>query len=155
LLRIPREKNLPASVIRYLESEAGQAARLAYKCRVRHPWYSVPDVQVPDYFLTYMSGRSSNLVRNDARCSCTNSVHAVRVVSQPAASRLAAGWNTPLAQLSCEIEGHPLGGGMLKLEPGEASRILIPSGPEGGKALTGELEYAKKILQCWRHHGTA
>jgi len=30
-------------------------------------------------------------------------------------------------KLSCELEGHALGGGMLKLEPREAARIVMPS----------------------------
>jgi hypothetical protein len=42
---------------------------------------------------------------------------------------------SPFVQLSCEIEGHPLGGGMLKLEPREASQIALP-GPDAGKSLT-------------------
>jgi adenine-specific DNA-methyltransferase len=28
--------------------------------------------------------------------------------------------------LSCKLEGHPLGGGMLKLEPREAAQVLLP-----------------------------
>jgi len=27
--------------------------------------------------------------------------------------------------MSCELEGHPLGGGMLKLEPSEAENVLV------------------------------
>ena len=51
--------------------------REAYKCRNRDPWYAIPDVRVPDAFLSYMSGRRPVLVRNDAECVCTNSLHAV------------------------------------------------------------------------------
>ena len=29
-------------------------------------------------------------------------------------------------KLSCELEGHALGGGMLKLELGEAARAILP-----------------------------
>src|SRR4051812_28064977 len=106
------------------DTDRGRAARLAYKCRSRKPWWSVPDVQVPDLFLSYMSGISPSLVRNAAGCTCTNSVHSVRLkrwdVNPNTLTRL---FDTALVQLSCEIEGHPLGGGMLKLEPGEADQI--------------------------------
>ena len=34
-------------------------------------------------------------------------------------------WRQPIPQLSCELEGHPLGGGMLKLEPREAGNVLL------------------------------
>jgi hypothetical protein len=57
-----------------------------------------------------------------------------------------------LFQLSCEIEGHPLGGGMLKLEPREAGRIAIPD----GAGLTGvDMASAREAvaeLQRWRHY---
>src|ERR1700730_9957180 len=64
LLKIPKNAELPRPVRRYLEIDAARVARRAYKCRVRDPWYSVPDVQVPDFFLTYMSGLEPGLVRN-------------------------------------------------------------------------------------------
>src|SRR5205085_196275 len=81
LLRLPkiRATELPASVRRYLDSDAGREAREAYKCRVREPWFSVPDVHMPDYFMSYMSGATAGLVRNVGGATCTNSVHGVRV----------------------------------------------------------------------------
>lgn len=66
LLRLTRELELPSAVRRYLDSSAGKEARQGYKCRNRSPWYAVPDVQVPDYVMSYMSGRSVNLVKNVA-----------------------------------------------------------------------------------------
>jgi len=36
---------------------------------------------------------------------------------------LAALWQTLLTRLSAEIEGHALGGGMLKIEPSEAINL--------------------------------
>jgi adenine-specific DNA-methyltransferase len=50
---------------------------------------------------------------------------------------LAALWQTSLTRLSVEIEGHPLGGGMLKLEPTEAANVLVPwPGDAAGAWLT-------------------
>ena len=153
LLKLPREGELPAAVRRYLESDAGRKARTAYKCRNRTPWYSVPDVHVPDYFLSYMSGSKPNLVQNLARCSCTNSVHAVRLRQHSDASLLRQGWRSPLTELSCEVEGHPLGGGMLKLEPGEAGNIVLCKGlltPEDSVAI----RLGVRDMRRWRHSAT-
>jgi adenine-specific DNA-methyltransferase len=125
LLRLRRGEELPSSVKRYLDSDAGKAAREAYKCRNRAPWYAVPDVQIPDFVLTYMSGRSPQLVRNAAGVTCTNTVHSVRIRDSALAKTLMPSWGDPLVELSCELEGHPLGGGMLKLEVREASRVLF------------------------------
>jgi hypothetical protein len=153
LLRLPKTGVLPSTVRRYLDTEAGHEARLAYKCRMREPWYSVPDVQVPDFFLSYMSGRSASLVRNDAHCTCTNSVHSVRLLDAKSAKHLQTAWQSPLARLSCELEGHPLGGGMLKLEPREAQRVIIPSdaslSPDHAAIVAGGLNRMKQ----WRHYG--
>lgn len=154
LLRILPAADLPKSVQDYLATEEGQIARRAYKCRVREPWYSVPDVQIPDYFLTYMSGAEPHLVRNDAGCSCTNSVHAVKLRPGRARVELLSRWRNPLVRLSCELEGHPLGGGMLKLEPREAARIVLPQATFGS-ADSNLIEYAITTLRHWRHHANA
>jgi adenine-specific DNA-methyltransferase len=62
LLKIPKTAaNLPRPIQNYLDTDAGMRARAAYKCRVRDPWYSVPDVKVPDFFLTYMAGLEPGL----------------------------------------------------------------------------------------------
>ena len=125
LLRLSPSDSLPISVKRYLDSAAGRTARLAYKCRSREPWYVVPDVSVPDAFLSYMSGVTPSLVANHAKCVGTNSVHVVKLNGTMDISELQDRWRQPLTQLSCELEGHPLGGGMLKLEPREAGKIVL------------------------------
>ena len=127
LLRLRRGEDIPGSVRNYLESDEGRRARSAYKCRNRAPWYSVPDVQVPDFVLTYMSGRTPQLVKNDAGVTCTNTVHSIRLKDRAAAKTHLPLWDTPFVQLSCELEGHPLGGGMLKLEVREAARVRFQS----------------------------
>ncbi|WP_372585879.1 N-6 DNA methylase [Burkholderia cepacia] len=154
LLRLPKVSKVPAAVMKYLDSEAGQQAREAYKCRVREPWYSVPDVQIPDFFMSYMSGKDVSLVSNEAGCSCTNSVHSVRVRDQAAVRQIAEAWDTPFIRLSCELEGHPLGGGMLKLEPGEATRIVLPSQDVFVDLPRFEIEDAVNTMREWRHYGS-
>ena len=153
LLRLSKTGKIPASVQKYLDSEPGQQAREAYKCRVREPWYSVPDVQIPDFFMSYMSGKEVSLVRNEAGCSCTNSVHSVRVRDQAAVARLIEAWETPFIRLSCELEGHPLGGGMLKLEPGEAVRIILPPAEVFANLPLTDIEDAVTTMREWRHYG--
>lgn len=152
LLRLQRGDDLPASVRSYLDSSAGRAARNGYKCRNRTPWYAVPDVQTPDYVLSYMSGRSANLVRNSAGVTCTNSVHAVRVRDASAAARLFPRWSSAFVRLSCELEGHALGGGMLKLEPREATRVLFPADSVLAGTDSDALEEGIRTLQRWRHY---
>lgn len=155
LLHIPKDAELPDGVASYLETDRGREARNAYKCRVRDPWYSVPHVKVPDFFLTYMCGREPSLVRNSARVTCTNAVHCVQLHPGAESRRLQDCWGKPFLQLSCELEGHPLGGGMLKLEPGEASRVVFPSAEQEPTVAEETVREAVSAMRAWRHHGVA
>lgn len=152
LLRLPKHGSVPAQVKRYLNSEAGRSAREAYKCRVREPWWSVPDVRTPNFFLSYMSGLTPSLVANDAACTCTNSVHAVTTLNPAKMRKFASQWDTPFMQLSAELEGHPLGGGMLKLEPREASRLLLPSPSVRTSSADAVIAEAVRQMRTWRHY---
>ncbi len=54
--------------------------------------------------------------------------------------------------MSCEIEGHPLGGGVLKLEPREALRVAVSREdlkPESERLLREGVD----LMQQWRHRG--
>jgi hypothetical protein len=128
LLHIADDEGLPDPVLRYLERGEKLEVHKAFKCRTRSPWFRVPHVYHPDAFLTYMSGSRPRLVANDAGVVAPNSLHVLRLHrdSPVGSDALAAVWQTSLTRLSSEIEGHALGGGMLKLEPGEAENVLLP-----------------------------
>jgi predicted RNA methylase len=152
LLALPPKGPLPDGVRRYLDSAEGREAGRRYKCRVRDPWYSVPGVVVPDGFLSVMSGKETALVQNLAACVCTNSVHTVRMRNGEAFRKLQEAWGTPLSRLSQEVEGHPLGGGLLKLEPREAGRVVVPwdglaLSRQDLDALLEGIDFARQ----WRH----
>lgn len=129
LLALPKvaERDLPDPVLEYLATGKRLGVHKAYKCAVRNPWFSVPHAQAADTFLTYMSGDAPRIVWNAAGVLATNSTHEVRLNSLQRIKPqiLSLGFCCSLSQLSAEVEGHPLGGGMLKLEPSEAARTLV------------------------------
>ena len=125
LLRLSSNERLGKRVTAYLQSDHAAEARESFKCKVRDPWYSVPNVRVPCGFLSYMSGMGPSLVQNSAGCVGTNSVHGVHLRAGVSRLALFDAWSSDLTALSCEIEGHPLGGGLLKLEPTRAARVLV------------------------------
>ncbi|HEV7397710.1 MAG TPA: N-6 DNA methylase [Pyrinomonadaceae bacterium] len=152
LLDLSATTSIPRTVRQYLDSKAGRLAQRTYKCRNRSPWYAVPDVNTPDAFLSYMSGEKPNLVKNPAGCVCSNSVHAVRLRNGVLIDDLLMAWDHPLSNLSKEVEGHPLGGGLLKLEPREASRILLVINGKTKRSFDYELlQRGVNILRTWRH----
>jgi tRNA1(Val) A37 N6-methylase TrmN6 len=126
LLRLDGESDL-APVQRYLRAGQRQGIAQRYKCRSRKPWYRVPNVYQADAFLTYMSGDRPRLVVNEAGVFAPNTLHVVRMRGHDVrVATLAILWQTSIALLSAQLEGHAMGGGMLKLEPREAERILLP-----------------------------
>jgi len=151
LLRLHKDDRITTAVWKYLDSEAGREARQSYKCRNRDPWYVVPDVTVPDAFLSYMSGKDASLVANDAKCVCTNSVHAVHLTGEMSVAEMLRRWDDPLTRLSCELEGHPLGGGMLKVEPREAARVLLPKRKKD-RMEDAVIAAGVREFQNWRHY---
>lgn len=154
LIDLFRARSIPPAVRAYLDSAEGIQTRTAFKCRNRHPWYVVPNIEVPDAFLTYMNGTDPMLIPNDAGCVCTNSLIAVRLTNGIDAGALARAWSHPLARLSQELEGHPLGGGMLKLEPGEAARVKLPIAPITDANLE-LLNEGVRLMRRWRHYHDA
>lgn len=118
----------PRAALKYLRLGEKQGVPLRYKCRTRTPWFRVPNVYRGEAFLTYMSGERPRLVANNAGLFAPNTLHVVRVHDGvPVTGRvLSLLWQTSIARLSAQIEGHAVGGGMLKLEPREAERVLLP-----------------------------
>lgn len=107
-----------------------ESVNTAYKCRVRTPWWRVPLVAVPDLFLTYMNADTPRLTTNNAGVHHLNSVHGVYLALE---QRELGRELLPLASintltiLGAETVGRAYGGGMLKIEPGEADLLPLPS----------------------------
>jgi hypothetical protein len=114
----------------------------------------VPDVVIPDAFLSYMSGDGPSLAVNYADCACANSIHGVRLRKGWSKEALLRRWRNPFTQLSCEVEGHPLGGGMLKVEPREAARIVLADpAQEFSRDELRLIERGVATMKKWRHYG--
>lgn len=122
-----------------------------YKCRIRTPWYAIPASQVaapPHLFLTYMSSDVPRLVANDAAAFNTNTVHGVRVPNGTNPRSLAASFYNSLTLLSAEIVGRSYGGGVLKHEPTEAERIVMPRPSHAHEQLLDDVD---RLLRARRY----
>lgn len=134
-----------AAVRDFLLRLEGAGVPRRYKARTRKPWYRVNRVSAPPLLLTAMAGSRLSLVVNSAGVALPNTFHAVVPVEAPPSvalppELLAAAWLTSLTALSTELEGHTLGGGMLKLDPGRAGIVLLASPVELAADDVGSLD---------------
>lgn len=125
----------------YMAQGESEGVPAAYKCRVRKHWWQVPLLPPADLLLTYMNADTVRMVTNTARAHHLNSVHGVYLRPEHrelAAELLPLAALNSLTMLSAELAGRAYGGGVLKMEPGEAARWLVPS-PESVAAAASDL----------------
>lgn len=127
---------LTESERRYVAYGERQGVDMAYKCRIRSPWYRVPGVRSPDVLLTAFSDRP-RLYLNDASWVASNSVLCGYLRKGESALRLLASWYTPLTLLTSELQIHSLGGGVMIAVPREADSVRILT-----EKSSGELNYS-------------
>jgi hypothetical protein len=128
---------------RFLEEGASRGTPGRLKCRTREPWWRVPGVQTADVLVGYMAGAfpRAAAVRNGA--FYTNSLHGVQLRSDIPPEWIALCFYSSLTLLSLEIEGRSYGGGILKVEPRELDRALVPlaqTAPGPWESLVGEVD---------------
>lgn len=129
----------------YIQAGEQAGVHLAYKCRVRRVWYQPPVVPPADLLLTYMNADTARITTNEAGAHHLNSVHGVYLNEE---YRELGRELLPLASLNsvtlmhAELVGRAYGGGILKIEPREADRWLLPS-PQTVAAHADELRAVK------------
>lgn len=119
-----------AAAKKYIEAGEAAGVHLAYKCRVRTPWWRVPLLQPADLFLTYMNADTPRITTNTARAHHLNSVHGIFLrpeLRRSGAQLLPLASLNSMTLLGAETVGRAYGGGMLKLEPREADVLPVPS----------------------------
>ena len=122
--------DLSPAAERYVAAGRAAGVHLAYKCRVRRPWYRVPLLKPADLLLTCMNADTPRLVTNSARAHHLNSVHGVYLDESVAAvgrDLLPLASLNSVTVLHAEMVGRSYGGGILKIEPREADRWIVPS----------------------------
>lgn len=114
----------------YIKQGEADSVHTAYKCRVRKDWWRVPLVAKADMLLTYMNADTPRLTTNSAGALHLNSVHGIYLATEHRAigrELLPVAALNSVTMLAAEFTGRAYGGGMLKMEPGEADLWALPS----------------------------
>jgi len=97
-----------------------------FKCRIRKRWYVVPSVWTPDAFMLRQVHGYPKLIFNDAKATCTDTIHRVRFRNGANGSLIVAAFLNSLTFAFSEVTGRSYGGGVLELEPNEAEKLPLP-----------------------------
>lgn len=133
------------AAIAYVAAGEAQGVHLAYKCRTRRVWWQVPRHRPADLFITSMNADTARICANTAGVHHLNSVHGIYLhdnLRELGRDLLPLASLNSVTVLGAEIVGRAMGGGMLKLEPGEARSLPVP-GPALVRLVAAELESAR------------
>jgi adenine-specific DNA-methyltransferase len=130
LARLSREGErvalVPRADARYRREGERRGVHRRYKCRIRTLWHELRLGPAPDAFLTYLVHRRPRLAANEAGAWASNNLHVARFRTKGDGAVLCAAFHNPVTRLAIELIGRVYGGGVLKIEPGDARRIPIP-----------------------------
>lgn len=128
-LFLPPAMDLPPGAASYIKHGEKIGVHNGFKCAQRSPWYVPRDTEPPDAFLSCMVWGNTRLVINYTEAVCTNTLLAISFLTELDDSQrinYAIGALSTVTQLSAELEGRVSGGGLLKLEPLDARRLVVP-----------------------------
>lgn len=112
----------------YLAMGEEQGLHERYKCRIRSPWYRVPQIKSGRLMMTKRAHHYHRLLLNKAGVFTTDTVYRGEMhdLFSHREEDLVAGFQNTLTLLSSEIEGRTYGGGVLELVPSEIARLHTP-----------------------------
>lgn len=113
-------------VLRHIAQAEAKGLHQRYKCRVRTPWFVVPEVKPQAACMNKFSHECPRLIVNDLKAYTTDGYYVVKVDPQIEVSALAGLFLNPVTMISAEMEGRFYGGGVLELMPSEISKLVVP-----------------------------
>lgn len=117
-----------AAARKYLAVGEARGIPERYKCRIRTPWYRVPNVRHGALLLAKRSHEFPRMVVNSAAAFTTDTIYrgTLRVSADSCSPEaLAAGFHNSVTLLGAELEGRSFGGGVLELVPSEIGRLPV------------------------------
>jgi adenine-specific DNA-methyltransferase len=139
----------------YIAAGENEGVDGAYKCRVRRTWWRVPLLNPADLIITCMNADTARITANSAGAHHVNSVHGIYLHGEHrelGRELLAIASLNTMTLLGAEIVGRAYGGGILKLEPGEADVLPVP-GPALVAGIADELRAVQQPVLRYLQRG--
>jgi|GEM_PF-1770879 len=131
LLVIPEYQKIENEFFDYVKSGENLGYDKKSHTRKRKIWYSIPTPKKCDGFLHYMTKEIPFIVLNHSELFSTNTVHQIffkEDIDENTKRWIQFSIFSSISQLSIEILGKTYGGGILKIEPSAAKKILVYDG---------------------------
>lgn len=117
-----------SALAQYLDGFTVEARSKVSTFKKRSIWYAPDDGRIPDAFFPVMNHHGPRLVLNDAKVTCTNTIHRAFFYDSITGLQrklVSISMLTSFSQLSAEFVGRRYGSGVLKHEPREAEKIAV------------------------------
>jgi len=127
----PMQFDRPAE---YLKLGALQGLPERYKCRIRSPWYRVPQIQHGSLMVAKRAHQHHRMIFNQPNVVTTDTIYRgeMKPLFRGREHELVSGFHNSVTLLSAEVQGRSYGGGVLELVPSELSRLTVPLAATGG-----------------------
>ena len=127
LLLRPDRARLTKHVAQYLTGYPNDAIAANCTFGKRHPWYKVSYDCSANGFIGSLSHQAPRVVLNSLKLSCANGLYKLTAANGLKwRDSFAAAALSTVTQISAELLARPRGAGALKLEPSDATRLLLP-----------------------------
>jgi len=119
------ENDEQSAVERFLAWARSLGAHEGYIARHRRAWYSVGLREPPPIMATYMARRPPAFVQNQASARYINIAHGI-YPREPLSALALRNLALHLARVASDARGRTYAGGLMKFEPREMERMLVP-----------------------------
>lgn len=119
-------KELKEGAHQYIRDVVNRNEHQGYKLGLRHKWFEIPSIWIPEAFLLRRMGKFPKIVKNAVEATSTDTFHRVKFKNNVDFNKFLVLFYSSACLLTFELEGRVFGGGALEILPGDLKNIRLP-----------------------------